>query len=132
MVFRIKALCQRRRHHAKLVTTELERIKVVKLQDQNVKGKCVGRSKDSLGEIKQYDCLELDKLGKVTKSVLVDEAKKVCRVNKKTNVSKKDNERWNFEVKKVITEKKKASLDLLSANANHKQRANTKKGHLER
>ncbi|GBP97242.1 hypothetical protein EVAR_68332_1 [Eumeta japonica] len=60
------------------------------------------------------------------KSVLVDEAKKVCEVNKRTNVSKKDNEWRNFEVRKVVSEEKKVWLDLLSAKANH----SAKKGHL--
>ncbi|GBP41527.1 hypothetical protein EVAR_20332_1 [Eumeta japonica] len=56
----------------------------------------------------------------VTKSVLVDEAKKVCGVNKRTNVTKKDNECLNFEVRKVVSKKKKAWLDLLSAKTNHR------------
>ncbi|GBP73852.1 hypothetical protein EVAR_52412_1 [Eumeta japonica] len=73
-----------------MVTTELERIKVGKLQDQNIKNEYVERFKDSLDETKQYECLQLVKLWKVTKSVLIDEAKKVCGVKKRTNVSKKD------------------------------------------
>ncbi|GBP20478.1 hypothetical protein EVAR_78854_1 [Eumeta japonica] len=36
----------------------------------------IERLKDSLGEIKQYECLELHELWKVPKSVLVDEPKK--------------------------------------------------------
>ncbi|GBP80994.1 hypothetical protein EVAR_68805_1 [Eumeta japonica] len=76
VVVGIKALCLRWRHQAKMVTTELERIKVGKLQDQDIKDECIERLKDSLGEIKQYECLELDELWKVMKSVLVDEAKK--------------------------------------------------------
>ncbi|GBP82700.1 hypothetical protein EVAR_64588_1 [Eumeta japonica] len=105
VVCRIKALCQHWRHHAKMVTTELELIKVGKLQDQNIKYEYVERLKDSLGEIIQYECLELDELWKVMKSVLVDKAKKIFGVNKRTNVSKKDNEWRNFEVKKVVNEK---------------------------
>ncbi|GBP73608.1 Rab-like protein 3 [Eumeta japonica] len=62
-------------HHAKMVSMELERIKVGKLQDQNVKD--VERLKDSLGEIKNYEYFELDELMKVMKFVLVDKAKKV-------------------------------------------------------
>ncbi|GBP87514.1 hypothetical protein EVAR_86551_1 [Eumeta japonica] len=63
---------------------------------------------------------ELDELWKVTKSVLVDEAKKVCGVNKRTNVSKKDNEWWNYKVRKVVSEKKKVWLDLLSEKTKHR------------
>ncbi|GBP16599.1 hypothetical protein EVAR_19394_1 [Eumeta japonica] len=39
---------------------------------------------------------------------------KVCGVNKRTDVSKEDNGWWNFEVRKVVSEKKRAWLDLLS------------------
>ncbi|GBP91682.1 hypothetical protein EVAR_100262_1 [Eumeta japonica] len=67
-----------------------------------------------------YEWLELDELWKVMKSILVDEAKKACGVNKRTNVSKKDNKWRNLEVRKVISEKKKAWLDLQSAKANHR------------
>ncbi|GBP62353.1 hypothetical protein EVAR_42097_1 [Eumeta japonica] len=81
-----------------MVTTELERIKIGKLQDQNGKDEYVERLKDSFSKIKQYEYLELDELWKVMKSVLVDEPRKVCGVNKRTNVNKKDNEWWNFEI----------------------------------
>ncbi|GBP76803.1 hypothetical protein EVAR_42653_1 [Eumeta japonica] len=64
------------RHQAKLVTAELEQIKVGKHRNQNVKDEYAERSKDSLDEIKQYERLELDGLWKVAKSVLIDEAKK--------------------------------------------------------
>ncbi|GBP84083.1 hypothetical protein EVAR_68785_1 [Eumeta japonica] len=124
VVCRIKVLCQRWQHHAKMVTTELERIKVGKLQDQNVKDEYLEQLKDILGEIKQYELLELDELWKVTKFVLVGEAKKVCGVNKSTNVSKKDNEWWNFETRNVVSEKKKAWLELLSAKDNHRIQRN--------
>ncbi|GBP11106.1 hypothetical protein EVAR_79765_1 [Eumeta japonica] len=67
-----------------MVNTELLRIKG-KLKDQNVKDECVERLKDSLAEIEQYSCLELDELGKGTKFVLVDKARKICEVNKTTN-----------------------------------------------
>ncbi|GBP82398.1 hypothetical protein EVAR_49708_1 [Eumeta japonica] len=60
-----------------MVTSELERIKVSKLQDQNIKDEYVERLKNSLGEIKRYECLEHEELWKVTKTVLVDEAKKI-------------------------------------------------------
>ncbi|GBP18045.1 hypothetical protein EVAR_16991_1 [Eumeta japonica] len=63
-----------------------------------------GGEKRGLKNSVSYECLELDELWKVTKSVLVDEAKKVCGVNKRTNVSKKDNEWSNFEVRKVVSE----------------------------
>ncbi|GBP50135.1 hypothetical protein EVAR_42816_1 [Eumeta japonica] len=125
-----------------MVTLELERIKVGKLQYQNVKDEYVERLKVSFGEIKQYECLEFDELWKVTKSeladeaiwkvtksvladeaiwkvtksvladeaiwkvtksVLVDEAKKVCGVIKRINIRKKDNEWWNFEVRKEVS-----------------------------
>ncbi|GBP48393.1 hypothetical protein EVAR_36827_1 [Eumeta japonica] len=49
-----------------------------------------------------------------------NEAKKVCGVKNRTNVSKKYNEWWNFEVKKVVNENKKAWLDLLSVKGNHR------------
>ncbi|GBP05968.1 hypothetical protein EVAR_3236_1 [Eumeta japonica] len=63
-----------------MVTMELERIKVGKLQDQNVKDEYVERLKDSMSEIKQHECLEFDELWKVTKSVLEDETKKILPV----------------------------------------------------
>ncbi|GBP36859.1 hypothetical protein EVAR_96106_1 [Eumeta japonica] len=43
VVCQIRALCQRWRHHAKMVTTVLERIKVGKLQNQNVKDEVVSQ-----------------------------------------------------------------------------------------
>ncbi|GBP68806.1 hypothetical protein EVAR_36568_1 [Eumeta japonica] len=55
------------------VTTELERIKVGNLQDQNVKYEYVKRLKDSSDEIKQYECLEIDELWNVMKFVLVEQ-----------------------------------------------------------
>ncbi|GBP45180.1 hypothetical protein EVAR_25885_1 [Eumeta japonica] len=55
----------------------------------------------------------------MTKSVFIDEAKKACEV-KRTNVSKKNNVWWNLEMRKVVNEKKKAWLELLSAKANHR------------
>ncbi|GBP06811.1 hypothetical protein EVAR_92728_1 [Eumeta japonica] len=64
-----------------MVITGLEGIKLGKLQDQKIKDEYVERSKDSLGEIKQYECLELDELWEATKSVLVDEPKKVADNN---------------------------------------------------
>ncbi|GBP59709.1 hypothetical protein EVAR_48678_1 [Eumeta japonica] len=51
---------------------------------------------------------------------LKDESKKACGVNKRTNISKKDNEWWNFDVRIVVSEKKKSWLDLLSAKAHHR------------
>ncbi|GBP78849.1 hypothetical protein EVAR_103412_1 [Eumeta japonica] len=59
-----------------MIITELERIKVGKFQDPNVKDEYVERLKCSLGEIKHYECLELDELSAVTQSVSVDKAKK--------------------------------------------------------
>ncbi|GBP80389.1 hypothetical protein EVAR_44622_1 [Eumeta japonica] len=91
-VCRIKDLYQCWRYHTKMVTAELEGTKVGKLHNQNVKDEYVERLKDSFSEIKLYEYLELDELWKVTKSVSVDEAKKVCGVNNRINVSKKDNE----------------------------------------
>ncbi|GBP61973.1 hypothetical protein EVAR_40981_1 [Eumeta japonica] len=58
--------------------------------------------------------------GKVVKSVLEDEGKKVRGVNKRTNISKKNNEWWNFKARKIASEKKKTWLDLPSAKANHR------------
>ncbi|GBP82330.1 hypothetical protein EVAR_90964_1 [Eumeta japonica] len=57
-------------------------------------------------------------LDTVTKFVLIDEAQQVCGVNKRANVSKKHIKWWNFEVRKVVSKKKKAWLDFLSAKAN--------------
>ncbi|GBP63513.1 RWD domain-containing protein 1 [Eumeta japonica] len=45
----------------------------LKQQDQNVKDEYEERLKDRLGEMKQYECLELDKLWKVTDNVTVTE-----------------------------------------------------------
>ncbi|GBP09765.1 hypothetical protein EVAR_81050_1 [Eumeta japonica] len=50
----------------------------------------------------------------------VDEAKNVRGANKRTNFSKKNNECWNFEVRKIVREKKKTWLGLLYAKANHR------------
>ncbi|GBP41164.1 hypothetical protein EVAR_31289_1 [Eumeta japonica] len=41
-------------------------------------------------------------------------------MNKRTNVSKKNIEWWNFEKRKVVGEKKKAWLNLLSPKATHR------------
>ncbi|GBP77760.1 hypothetical protein EVAR_98453_1 [Eumeta japonica] len=49
------------------------------LVDPNVKDEYLEQLKDSLCEVKQYECLEFDELCKVTNSVLVDEAKKSAR-----------------------------------------------------
>ncbi|GBP48531.1 hypothetical protein EVAR_38503_1 [Eumeta japonica] len=85
-----------------------------------------------MDEIKQYECLELDELWKVMKSVLVNEVKKVCEVNRRTNVNEKDNEWKNFEMRKVVIEKKKVRLDLLSAKDNYRvQRKDTLKDNLK-
>ncbi|GBP54102.1 Protein ovarian tumor locus [Eumeta japonica] len=42
----------------------------------------------------------------------LDEAKNVCGVNKRTNVSKKDTEWWNYEVRKMVGGKEKALLEI--------------------
>ncbi|GBP34364.1 hypothetical protein EVAR_7416_1 [Eumeta japonica] len=52
------------------------KIAVSAAKDQNVKDEYEERLKDSLGETKQYECLKFDELWKVTKSILVDKAKK--------------------------------------------------------
>ncbi|GBP05365.1 hypothetical protein EVAR_76786_1 [Eumeta japonica] len=65
-----------------MVIMELERIKINKLQDQNAKDEYVERLKDSLGEIKQYEYLELDELWKVTKFVLAGEVKRYLPIHK--------------------------------------------------
>ncbi|GBP84079.1 hypothetical protein EVAR_68781_1 [Eumeta japonica] len=80
---------------------ELERIKVGKLQDQNVKDEYVERLKDSSGDMKQYEFREIEELWK------------------------------NFKARKVVSEKKKAWLDVLSVKANHRvQRKNILKDKL--
>ncbi|GBP35872.1 hypothetical protein EVAR_23121_1 [Eumeta japonica] len=110
-----------------MVTIDLERIKFGELQNSSVKDEYVERLKDSLRIT--FERLELDELWKVTKSVLIDEAKKVYRVNKKTDVSKKDNEWLNFEMMIVVAEKKKKQQDLLFTMLNCRLK---KKGQFER
>ncbi|GBP37255.1 hypothetical protein EVAR_35688_1 [Eumeta japonica] len=63
------------RDHAQIVTTEVELIKGEKLQDQNEKNEYAERLQNNLAEIKRYEYLELDELWKITKYVLLDEAK---------------------------------------------------------
>ncbi|GBP35552.1 hypothetical protein EVAR_17413_1 [Eumeta japonica] len=79
VVCRIKPLCQLWRHHAKIVTMELECTKNGKLQDQNVKDEYMERLKER-------------------------------------------QEWWNFKVKKVVSEEKKAWLDSVSAKTNHREK----------
>ncbi|GBP19942.1 hypothetical protein EVAR_11332_1 [Eumeta japonica] len=67
----------------KWFTMELEQIKVGKLQNQDVIDEYGERIKDSLGKTKQYACLGLNELRKVTKSLLVEEAKRKIGSKKK-------------------------------------------------
>ncbi|GBP61656.1 hypothetical protein EVAR_43593_1 [Eumeta japonica] len=94
-----------------------------KRQKHNVLHNCDDRSRSKVVDTRMYHGVNFGTehfLVKATKSVLVDEPKEVCVVNKRTNVNKQDSEWWNFEVRKVVIDKKKAWLDLLFAKANHR------------
>ncbi|CAG9108979.1 unnamed protein product [Plutella xylostella] len=121
---RIRGLFNYWRHRPQVSTTNLERIKVKKLQDDVVSEEYRRSLKENLESTNILDENDLEEKWKCLKDNLVNTAVKLCGVNKRKKSGKRELTWWDDECKKVVNEKKMAWLDLLSKKANNRMQGN--------
>jgi exonuclease III len=121
---RFRGLCRGWRHRDGVSTTELERVKVERLSELDVKEKFQRRLYENLdnsmnGMVED----DLNELWNVLKKNVVECAKEVCGVSKRKHGSNVKPDWWDKEVREVVEEKKKAWLEVLALSVNQTMNA---------
>ncbi|CAG4937324.1 unnamed protein product [Parnassius apollo] len=107
---RIRGLFRRWRHRTSVSTTALQRIRIERLQDEDVKDKCKCRLRENISNLDELcvNELDLENVWHNVKKGLVDAATEVCGVSKRTNERKDSTLWWDDEVRMEFEAKKRA------------------------
>lgn len=115
---RVRGLSKTWRRHPKVFKTELERIKVERLNEKETKEEYARRLNESFERIMPEDSVE--EVWTAVRTGMVEIASEMCGTSKRKN-GRVPNVIWDDEVKNVVSDKKKAWKDLLSTRANVRQ-----------
>ncbi|XP_050668170.1 craniofacial development protein 2-like [Leptidea sinapis] len=121
VISRISGLFKRWRHRSKGSTTELERIKVERLKDQQVKEmykkQLSERLEKSWSDVNEES---VNDVWSVFKTNIIKCADDVCGVSKRRRKKCQNADWWDDETRRMVEEKKKAWLDVLAIEATNR------------
>ncbi|KAI5639977.1 reverse transcriptase (RNA-dependent DNA polymerase) domain-containing protein [Phthorimaea operculella] len=118
VISRISGLFNRWRHRVPEQTCVLERVKVEKLQDKEIKKEYIERLKEKFSGINEMT--DIEEGWKGFKEGVVDVAIEVCGISKRTKGKTQRSAWMTKEVQEVVQKKKKAWLDWLATKANRR------------
>ncbi|KAI5640813.1 reverse transcriptase (RNA-dependent DNA polymerase) domain-containing protein [Phthorimaea operculella] len=118
VISRISGLFNRWRHRVPERTSVLERVKVEKLQDKEIKKEYIESLKEKFSGINEMT--DIEEGWKGFKEGVVDVAIEVCGISKRTKGKTQRSAWMTKEVQEVVQKKKKAWLDWLATKANRR------------
>ncbi|KAI5644595.1 reverse transcriptase (RNA-dependent DNA polymerase) domain-containing protein [Phthorimaea operculella] len=118
VISRISGLFNRWRHRVPEQTSVLERVKVEKLQDKEIKKEYIERLKEKFSGINEMT--DIEEGWKGFREGVVDVAIEVCGISKRTKGKTQRSAWMTKEVQEVVQKKKKAWLDWLATKANRR------------
>ncbi|XP_052748322.1 uncharacterized protein LOC128200112 [Galleria mellonella] len=124
VISRIGGLFNKWRHRPRVRMSEIERVRVERLTEEQVRNQYQERLNERFRELLKKDNYEIEEFWKDFKCGIFDIATQVCGVSKRKDVKIRMNVWWDGEVKEMVALKKKAWMDLLATRANKRMQGN--------